>query len=67
MTSLAYSVFGNNSFPNATTITFIEMPAVEEITLEEGSLGKITKLNIDSMFWLLSFPIFLWNILPHEN
>ena len=42
--------FGGNSFPSATTILFMEMPAVKNITLQEGSLGKTEEIVISSMF-----------------
>ena len=48
LTSLVQTVFGNNTFPNTTAISFVEMPSVEDITMEEGSLGKASELNINS-------------------
>ena len=41
-------LFGFYSFPIAIVISFVEMPSVEDITMEEGSLGKASELNIDS-------------------
>lgn len=48
LTSLVQTVFGNNTFPNTTSISFVELPSVEDITMEEGSLGKTSELTIDS-------------------
>ena len=48
LTSLVQTIFGNNTFPNTTAISFVEMPSVEDITMEEGSLGKASELNINS-------------------
>ena len=49
LTSLVQTIFGNNTFPNTTAISFVEMPAVEDITMEEGSLGNVFELIINSM------------------
>ena len=44
------TVIGSNAFPNATVLSFAELPSVKNITLEEGSLGKAEELVINSMF-----------------
>ena len=47
---LVSTVIGSNAFPNATVLSFTELPSVKNITLEEGSLGKAEELVINSMF-----------------
>ena len=47
---LVSTVIGSNAFPNATVLSFAELPSVKNITLEEGSLGKAEELVINSMF-----------------
>ena len=46
---------GSNSFPNVTQVTFVELPAVRNITMEEGSFGRVDNLVISSMLWEILF------------
>ena len=46
--SLNETVFGSGSFPNVTVISLSELPVVKNITLEEGSFGKIEEMVLVS-------------------
>jgi hypothetical protein len=48
LTNLEETVFGSGSFPNVTVINLSELPAVKNITLEEGSFGKIEEMVLVS-------------------
>ena len=62
LVSLIQTIFGNNTFPNTTSISFVEMPSVEDITMEEGSLGQASELNINSKsYGIIIFIIMITN------
>lgn len=41
-------VVGSNSFPNATTLSLIDLPTVNQIEFKPGSFGKLKEIIIKS-------------------
>ena len=48
MENLVEVTMGSNSFPNVTQVTLVELPAIRNITMEEGSFGRVDNLVISS-------------------
>ena len=56
-------VVGSNSFPNATTLSLIDLPTVNRIEFKQGSFGKLKEIIIKSIIAIdfgITYRYWIW-------